>query len=77
MRMTAEDRRLYLYRFDCMHFPSDRIPLEDTDDMMRVIDCAIKLKETITIVDVEDTLIFRAERGIVCWPSIGEMGVAA
>jgi len=75
--MTANDSRLFLYRFDGILLPSDRIPLENADDMRRVIDRAIRLKETITIVDEEEALVFRAERGIVCWPRIGEMGVAA
>ena len=77
MRMTAEDHKLFLYRFDGMHVPSDRIPLQDADDMRRVIDRAIKLKETITIVDEDETLVFRAERGLVCWPRVSEYGVAA
>jgi hypothetical protein len=77
MRMTADDSKLFLIRFDGKSVPSDRIPVENADDMRRIIDRAIALKETVTIVDEENTLIFRAERGIVCWPRVGITGVAA
>jgi hypothetical protein len=75
--MTADDSKLYLYRFDGRSVPSDRIPIENSDDMRRIIDRAIKLRETITIVDEEDALVFRAEQGRVCWPRVGVRGVAA
>jgi hypothetical protein len=77
MRMTAEDNKMYLFRFDGHLLPSDRIPLDNADDMRRAIDRAIRLKETITIVDEEDALIFRCERGLVAWPRVGRFGVAA
>ena len=77
MRMTNEDRKLFYYRWDLPHQPAIKIPLVDADDMRRVIDRAIKMRETVTIVDEEDELIFRSERGIVSWPRIGERGVAA
>ena len=77
MRMTNEDGKLFFYRWDSPTQESKRIPLVDADDMRRVIDRAIKMRETITIVDEEDLLIFRSERGIVCWPRIGVHGVAA
>lgn len=77
MRMTEQDRRLSFYRFDDVIKPAVRIPLVDADDMVRVIDRAIKRKETVTIVDEDDTLIFRCELGVVCWPRIGEQGIAA
>jgi len=77
MRTTAEDNQLFLYRFDDFLKPADRIPLEDSDDMCNAISRAMKLRETISIVDEEDTLIFRCENGNVCWPRVGEFGVAA
>ncbi len=77
MRMTAEDRKLFLFRFDGLSTPSDRIPIENADDMQRVIDRAMRMRETITIVDSEDQLVFRCESGRVCWPRVGLNGVAA
>jgi hypothetical protein len=77
MRMTADDRKLFLYRYDGNLLPSDRIPIDNADDMRNVIDRSIQLKETITIVDEDDELVFRCERGLVAWPRIGPYGVAA
>jgi len=77
MRTTEKDNQLFLYRFDNFLKPADRVPIENADDMVRVIDRAIKLKETITIVDEEDSLVFRSENGVVCWPRVREWGVAA
>ena len=70
MRMTADDSKLYLYRFDSVTLPADRIPLENADEMAAVVARAMKEKETISIVDEQEALVFRCERGIVCWPRI-------
>ena len=72
MRMTEEDGKLFLYRFDHPLAAAEAVPIKDSDDMVRVIERAMRLKETITITDELDCLVFRCERGIVNWPRIRE-----